>query len=158
MPYAPVSAKIATPIGMVVIAAENETLLSVRIISEISAEQHDTGSPVLDRAVTQMRAYFAGQRRDFDLPLMPLASVRGTALRAGIISVGYGQTLTYGALAHKIDSGPRAVGQACRRNPFPIVVPCHRITSAGSAPENYSGGDGITTKAWLNAFERGNRA
>jgi methylated-DNA-[protein]-cysteine S-methyltransferase len=74
-------------------------------------------------------------------------------LRAGIAGVPYGETLTYGALARLIDSAPRAVGQACKRNPFPIIIPCHRVTSA-SGPEHYSGGAGISTKAWLLDFEQ----
>jgi methylated-DNA-[protein]-cysteine S-methyltransferase len=46
------------------------------------------------------------------------------------------------------------VGQACRRNPFPIIIPCHRVTST-SGREFYSGGEGPRTKAWLIAFEKG---
>ena len=158
MSYAPVSAKIATPIGMVEMVVENDLLVSVRIIPQTTTESVCEGNSTLDEAIIQMREYFAGQRRNFDLPLKPLTSMRGNALRAGITSVGYGETLSYGGLAHKVDSGPRAIGQACRRNPFPIIVPCHRITSASGAAEHYSGGDGINTKAWLNAFERENRA
>ena len=104
-------------------------------------------------ASAQLAEYFAGKRRDFDLPLQPARSDRGTALRLGIAAIGYGETASYGALAKALDSGPRAVGQACRRNPFPIVIPCHRVTSA-SGPEHYSGGDGVATKSWLLAFER----
>jgi methylated-DNA-[protein]-cysteine S-methyltransferase len=109
---------------------------------------------MLDLAVAQMRDWFARKRRDFDLALKPLPTPRGNALRAGIASVPYGKSMTYGGLARQLDSGPRAIGQACRRNPFPIIIPCHRVmSSAGS--EHYSGGDGPRTKAWLIAFEQG---
>ena len=60
---------------------------------------------------------------------------------------------TYGALAKAHDSGARAVGGACAHNPYPIVIPCHRVTSSGGARENYSAGDGPVTKAWLIAHE-----
>jgi methylated-DNA-[protein]-cysteine S-methyltransferase len=102
----------------------------------------------------QIQDWFAGKRKDFDLPLAPLSTPRGEALRAGIAAIVYGETLTYGELAARIGSAARAVGQACRRNPFPIIIPCHRVTSAGPQ-EFYSGGEGPRTKAWLIAFEQG---
>ena len=101
-----------------------------------------------------MTAYFAQKLQDFDLPLRPLVSKRGEVLRGGIASVPYGETLTYGSLAVQLDSAPRAVGQACKRNPFPIIIPCHRVTST-AGPEYYSGGAGASTKSWLIDFEKG---
>lgn len=154
MPYAPATARIATPIGMVELVAEGDILVTCRITVQISAEQHDQSNAVLDAAVAQMRDWFARRRHDFDLPLKPLPTPRGNALRAGIAAVPYGDTLSYGGLARRIDSAPRAVGQACKRNPFPIIIPCHRVTSS-VGPEYYSGGDGPHTKAWLIAFEQG---
>ena len=81
--------------------------------------------------------------------MVPLAGPRGEALRAGIAAVGYGETLSYGALARTIGSGARAVGQACARNPYPLVIPCHRILAAGGALGAYSASDGPATKQWL---------
>lgn len=153
MKEATATAQIITPIGMVELTADRDNLVSVRIDPHEGTEQLYHGSAVLDEAVAQMRAYFARERQDFDLPLLPLATSRGNALREGIASVPYGETRTYGALARQIDSAPRAVGQACKRNPFPIIIPCHRITTS-AGPENYSGGAGIATKAWLNDFEQ----
>ena len=150
------TARIMTPIGIVEMTAEGGALTSVRIDPQAGDEQHDAGNLVLDAAVTQMRAYFARELQDFDLPLRPLTTPRGNALRKGIASVPYGETCTYGALARQIESAPRAVGQACKRNPFPIIIPCHRITTS-VGPENYSGGAGIETKAWLNDFEQAGR-
>lgn len=155
MSAAPATARIETPVGMVELVAEGAVLTSSRIEPEIEAERHDRGNPVLDEAVTQMRDYFAGSRQKFDLPLAPPATARGNVLRAGIASIPHGETLTYGALAGKLDSAARAIGQACQRNPFPIIIPCHRVTSSGNAPEHYSGGAGPVTKAWLLDFEQG---
>jgi methylated-DNA-[protein]-cysteine S-methyltransferase len=90
---------------------------------------------------------------DFDIALAPANTLRGQALRGGLIGVGYGTTLSYGALARQLGSGARAVGQLCARNPFPIVVPCHRILGSGGLG-HYSAGDGITTKQWLLDHER----
>jgi methylated-DNA-[protein]-cysteine S-methyltransferase len=148
-------ARIATPIGLVELTADDCVLIGVRIDpSDHSKSSLPKNHPLLKTAAAQVEAWFAGTRKAFDLPLAPLGSARGEALRTAIAAIGYGQTMTYGALAHEIGSAPRAVGQACRRNPFPIIIPCHRVTSAGSQ-EFYSGGEGPRTKAWLIAFEQG---
>jgi methylated-DNA-[protein]-cysteine S-methyltransferase len=147
------TASILTPIGLVSLTEESGELVAVRIDPTGTRAHHSPGNGALDEAVTQMTAYFVGERLDFDLKLRALPSPEGQALRKGIASVPYGETLTYGALAQKLDSAPRAVGQACKRNAFPIIIPCHRVTSA-SGPENYSGGAGVATKAWLLDFEQ----
>ena len=61
-------------------------------------------------------------------------------------------TLTYGALARVANSSPRAIGQACARNPLPIIIPCHRVT-ASDGLGHYSAGAGVPTKRWLLAHE-----
>ena len=155
MAYAPHRTTVATPIGTVSIEGDDAVVTRITIESDDDnavATNASAGGAVM-RAALQIREYFEGNRRDFDLPLVPLTSPRGEALRAAIASVGYGETLTYGALAKAHDSGARAVGGACAHNPYPIVIPCHRVTSSGGARENYSAGDGPVTKAWLIAHE-----
>ena len=148
-------ARVKTPIGLVELSADASALTSVRIDpSDHRPGYIPAGNQLLECAVEQISEWFAGKRLSFDLPLITLSTVRGEALRAGIASIGYGQTITYGQLAAQIGSASRAVGQACRRNPYPIIIPCHRVTSAG-AQEFYSGGEGPRTKAWLIAFEQG---
>ena len=66
--------------------------------------------------------------------------------------IPYGETRTYGDLAHTTDSGPRAVGRACGRNPIPIVIPCHRVLARGGLG-GYSGDGGLATKQRLLALE-----
>lgn len=151
--YAPDHAALATPIGLVRLrgGAALESLLI-----EPAGEEVEAHSPLLREAVQQLRDYFAGRRRSFDLPLAPLASARGMALRDAMIAIPYGATATYSETARRIGSSPRAIGGACRRNPLPILVPCHRVTSA-SGPEHYSAGAGPDTKAWLLAHERQHR-
>ena len=147
---------ITSPIGLISLSANDHYLISVTIGGSPPACAPSAAHPLFDKASAQIAEWFAGTRRDFTLPLAPLASARGNELRAGIAAIAYGQTLTYGELAATLGSAPRAVGQACMRNPFPLIIPCHRVTSA-SGPEHYSGGDGARTKSWLIAFERGER-
>lgn len=103
----------------------------------------------------QLNAYFAGRLTHFDLSLAPARTSRGAVLRDAIVAVGHGATASYGELAHAVGSSARAVGQACARNPFPLVVPCHRVLQAGGVLGPYSAGAGPATKRWLLAFEAG---
>lgn len=145
----------SSPIGHIRLRCDGGVLLSVDILTEPETEIiAPPGSPAA-AAARQLRAYFGDGFTDFDVPLLPLASVRGEVLRAAIVAIAPGETQSYGEVARRIASGPRAIGQACRRNPFPILVPCHRVVGSGGAIGHYSGGRGIATKTWLLDHERG---
>ncbi|HYZ47759.1 MAG TPA: methylated-DNA--[protein]-cysteine S-methyltransferase [Sphingomonas sp.] len=150
MAYAPAAAMIATPIGPVRIEAEGDALTGIWIGRKGPVE---AGAAVLREAMAQLSAYFDGKLTAFDLPLTPASSERGPELRAAICSIGYGATASYGALAVQTSASARAVGQACAHNPFPIIVPCHRVLGAGGALGYYSAGDGPATKVWLLKHE-----
>jgi methylated-DNA-[protein]-cysteine S-methyltransferase len=153
--YARDTARLATPIGLVVLTGTDEVLESVTIGAEGSARAGTAAAVRL--AADQVGRYFAGELTRFDLPLAPARTPRGEALRAAMIAIGHGETATYGQLAVAIGSAARAVGQACARNPLPLVVPCHRILSA-AGPDRYSAGAGPVTKQWLLAHERRHRS
>lgn len=142
---------IATPIGPVRVEGGEDVLLSVRIGEGAPAR----GSAAAVRAaLEQLEAWFEGERQDFELPLAPLPTPRGEELRQAMIAIGYGETLSYGGLARRTGSSARAIGQICSNNPFPILVPCHRVLADGGRLGNYSGGDGPKTKSWLLEHER----
>ena len=150
MAYARAAATIATPIGPIRIEAEGDALAGIRI----GRSGGDADTALLREAAAQLAAYFAGDLTVFDLPLAPAASDRGPELREAICSVGYGETASYGDLAARTGASARALGRACASNPFPIVVPCHRVLPTGGALGFYSAGDGPATKAWLLKHER----
>ena len=137
-----------SPVGAIFLEGDGERLTSVRIAPEVEPVRSAPGT-LLAEAERQIAAYFAGGLTDFDLPLAPASTARGEELRQAMCAIPHGATASYGELARRADSGPRAIGQACRRNPLPIIVPCHRVIGAGGAIGYYSGGAGITTKAWL---------
>lgn len=145
-----------SPIGPILLDGDAGRLDSITILPVEAPD--GTGAPIagslLDEAGRQLTAYFAGRLDDFDLPLAPAATPRGQALRAAIVAIPIGETLSYGALARLAGSAPRAIGQACARNPFPIIIPCHRVVGSGGAIGHYSGGRGIITKTWLLDHER----
>ena len=115
-----------------------------------SIEPDETVQQVLG----QLREYFAGQRREFDLPLdlVGLEPVTEAVLRT-LLTVGYGETITYGELATRSGTGvpARAIGSIMAANPLPLIIPCHRVV-ASDGLGGYSGGEpghGLETKRWL---------
>ncbi len=151
--YARDEALIATPIGGIRLLSIGGHLSAIRIEPETREELAPT-SDLLRHTAGQLDQWFAGTRRDFDVPLSPAATPRGKVLREGMAAITYGTSLSYGALARQLCSSPRAIGQACARNPFPIIIPCHRVLNANGTLGAYSGGDGPVTKQWLLDHEQ----
>lgn len=150
--YARDHALIATPIGPIRIEGDAEMIFRIDLGARGPARRGE--SAPIQEAASQIYAYFTGDLKEFDLPLPVISSPRGQVLRSGLIALRYGESASYGELARRLDSGPRAIGQLCARNPFPIVVPCHRVVGAGGALGSYSAGDGPATKQWLLDHER----
>lgn len=150
--YARDHALIATPLGTIRIEGEDAWISAVRIGAD-GAPSRGTAAAVRE-AADQLESWLAGALQEFTVPMEPAATPRGGELRAGLVAVRYGETLSYGALARQLGSSPRAIGQLCARNPFPILVPCHRVLGAGGALGAYSGGEGPKTKSWLLEHER----
>jgi methylated-DNA-[protein]-cysteine S-methyltransferase len=113
----------------------------------------DAGVGPLPQARRQLEEYFAGDRREFDLPLR----LHGTEFQRRVwdvlTEIPYGVTWSYGQLAKRIDNpnASRAVGLANGRNPISILVPCHRVIGADGSLTGYGGG--LERKQWLLAHE-----
>ena len=104
--------------------------------------------------IGQLREYFAGQRRDFDVPMdLPPLEPNTLAVLHALQTIPYGQTITYAELATRSGTGlpARAIGSIMGANPVPLVIPCHRVVAADGLG-GYSGGEpgeALTTKRWL---------
>lgn len=147
------TASLESPLGPIILRVTSDALHSVRIGG--TAPPQSAPHPLLDEALCQFSAWFAGRLQIFDLPLLPCETEEGAAMRAAMAAIPYGETRTYGDLARATGSSARAMGQACRTNAYPLLIPCHRVVSAdGSA--YYSAGDGARTKGWLIDFEAQN--
>ncbi|PPR11033.1 MAG: Methylated-DNA--protein-cysteine methyltransferase, constitutive [Alphaproteobacteria bacterium MarineAlpha11_Bin1] len=117
-------------------------------------DQRTSESKLLKEAREQIEAYFAERLTEFDLPLSPQGSPFQKTIWAEMSNIPHGQTRTYGNLATRANTSPRAVGRACSANPIPIIIPCHRVIGANGSG-GYSGRGGLTTKIRLLNFERG---
>jgi methylated-DNA-[protein]-cysteine S-methyltransferase len=102
--------------------------------------------------VRQIREYQRGERRTFGLTVTYPSGFTGRVMRA-MAAIPYGETRTYGEVAKRVDNSPIAVGQACGRNPVPLVVPCHRVVGA-SGVGGFSAAGGVDLKRRLLGHER----
>lgn len=111
-------------------------------------------TPLLQEAEEQLTEYFAGIRREFDLPLAPKGTPFQQAVWAQLLQIPYGETRTYGQLAAALGKpgAGRAVGSACHCNPLAILIPCHRVLGANGRLTGYAGG--LDVKEYLLELER----
>jgi methylated-DNA-[protein]-cysteine S-methyltransferase len=107
-------------------------------------------------AVRQLHAYLADPAFDFSLPLRPAGTAFQRRVWEQIAAIPSGMTHSYGQLAKNLKNAPRAVGQACGANPYPVVVPCHRVLAAGGGLGGFArerGGFLLDVKRWLLTHE-----
>ena len=120
----------------------------------VRGERGDTAA-VLVEAARQLGEYFAGERRDFDLPLAPKGSEFQQVVWEQLEKIAYGETASYGEIAKRLgrtNAASRAVGLANGSNPIPVVIPCHRVIGASGNLTGYAGG--IARKQILLSLEQ----
>ena len=146
-----------TPIGELLLAGEDGALSMIGFPKGSMRREPEADWIFNERqladAILQLREYFAGERREFDLPL----KLSGTEFQVSVLEalqgIPYGETASYGEIAKRIGrpKAVRAVGAANGRNPIPIVVPCHRVI--GSTGDLTGFGGGLDTKEALLRLE-----
>ena len=113
-------------------------------------------TPLAAEAVRQLQAWLADPNFVFGLPLKPAGTTFQRRVWEQIASIPLGRTLTYGDVAKNLNNAPRAVGQACGANPYPVVVPCHRVVATGGGLGGFNrerGGFLLDVKRWLLRHE-----
>ena len=113
-------------------------------------------SPLAAEAARQLHAYLGDPAFDFGLPLRPAGTPFQRRVWAEIAAIPHGETRCYGQLAESLKNAPRAVGQACGANPYPLVVPCHRVVASGGGLGGFNRQDGgflLDVKRWLLKHE-----
>lgn len=146
------AAVIAAPFGHIALITEADALVSL----EVNHAPLQSPRTAFARAVCkELRAYLADPKHHFAIPLRYAGSAHQLRVWAALRRIPAGAVATYGELAARVNSSPRAVGHACKTNPIGIVVPCHRIVAADSVG-GYMGrtaGSALTVKRWLLAHE-----
>jgi methylated-DNA-[protein]-cysteine S-methyltransferase len=150
--------RMPSPIGRIEIVGDGSAIVGLSIERDGMLPHDDlpeASDGVVDTAIAQLEQYFAGERRDFDVPVRLGGTEFQRAVWAQIADLEFGEIASYGDLGRGTGraTAGRAVGGAVGANPVPIIVPCHRILGSSGMITGYSGGEGIPTKSWLLAHE-----
>jgi methylated-DNA-[protein]-cysteine S-methyltransferase len=140
---------VASHDGLAAVLWENDDPARVSLGASIEAKDH----PILLEAERQLREYFDGRRRVFDLALDFAGTEFQRRVWAALLTIPYGETRSYAQIARQIGrpDSVRAVGAANGRNPISIIVPCHRVIGASGKLIGFAAG--LETKARLLALE-----
>ena len=144
-----------SPLGRLGVRLQQQRVCAVDFLPASASPMAGAGQ-LAARVAAEFSAYFRDPGSAFRLPL----ELQGTPFQrrvwAALLAIPPGETRSYGELASQLGTGARAVGNACRRNPLPIIVPCHRVVGAAGIG-GYSGqtaaGPELARKRWLLAHE-----
>ncbi|MEK6731435.1 MAG: methylated-DNA--[protein]-cysteine S-methyltransferase [Pseudomonadota bacterium] len=147
------SAIIQTPLSNIGFITCNDKLQAVQFVSQKPIAPKTTFDKCVARQLTQ---YFKRATLEFNLPLQLIGTPFQQRVWRALQQIKPGETATYGALAKRLKTSPRAIGNACRANPITLIVPCHRVV-AKHHDGGYSGqttGKLMEMKRWLLNYER----
>ena len=146
--------EVPSPIGPIRLTARGDALTGVFMLKHKYGpagfpDEEREESALLAEASGQLAAYFAGELRDFDLPLAPDGSDFQRQVWDALRRIPFGETVSYMAIAKQIGDARhvRAVGTANGRNPISIIIPCHRVVGSDGSLVGYGGG--LERKRWL---------
>ena len=156
--------EMTTPLGRLFVATNDHGLCAIMFgrLETNSKSRFKSSNPIaggkslLNRVGAQLKEYFSGQRRKFDLPV-DLSSL--TPFQREVLAVTnripWGEVWSYRRVAQEMGwpNASRAVGQALGRNPVPIVIPCHRVIASDGGLGGYCGTTGLDLKRWLLRHE-----
>lgn len=147
------------PIGPVIIQANEHAITGIRTVNV--ADEYQTNATIvtketilIKRAYEELKEYFTGERRTFDLPLYAEGTMFQMQVWKALQEIPYGETRSYKEIAEKTGrpAACRAVGGACHRNPIFIMIPCHRVIGSNGSMTGFGGG--IPVKEQLLKLEK----
>jgi methylated-DNA-[protein]-cysteine S-methyltransferase len=145
---------VAAPGFSVGIRCDEDEIHALEYLEPGAAKEPE--SALAAEAVRQLQRYISGADFSFSLPLRPTGTTFQRRVWEQIAAIPSHQTRTYGELAKALHNAPRAVGQACGANRFPLVIPCHRVVATGGGLGGFArqrGGFLLDVKRWLLAHE-----
>jgi methylated-DNA-[protein]-cysteine S-methyltransferase len=147
-------AVMATPFGRVGLQVGSGAITAITYLAPETPARAPANA-LAARAVVEIERYLEDPRYRPELPLAPAGTAFQRRVWAAIAAIPPGASRTYGAMAKDLASSARAVGQACGSNPYPLVVPCHRVLAAGGLGGFAHASDGflLGVKRWLLVHE-----
>ncbi len=146
---------IDSPLGRIAIYADAKGITAIDLRVKQTRVKTPVTTSVLQECKEVLQQYFVSAQTNFDIPLHLIGTPFQRRVWWALQQIPVGEVRTYGAIARQLKSSARAVGNACRANPIPIIVPCHRVVAA-SGLGGYSGktgGQEIETKSYLLRHE-----
>ena len=151
------------PLGSLYISAENDSITHITFLDADTRKKFRIMPaaaiwldlpPILQACVDELDAYFAGKLKEFTVPIAPQGTPFRQQVWQALMTIGYGQTISYKELAQHIGNPKaiRAVGGANHHNPISIIVPCHRVIGANGKLVGYGGG--LSNKEFLLELEK----
>ncbi len=144
-----------SPIGRLELQATDDGLTAVKFMfpDDVVQPEVNPKHPTLQATVQQLKEYFMGERKVFDLPLAPAGSDFQKRVWHELVNIPWGETTSYLKMAEKLGSKLtiRAVGGANGKNPIGVIIPCHRVIGANGNLTGYAGG--LWRKQWLLELE-----
>lgn len=143
---------VPSPVGPLTLTQEDQALTGLHF-GEHPQQGAEGPTPLLEEAARQLEEYFAGQRKEFSLPLAPKGTEFQLRVWQALLQIPYGETRSYGELAAMVGNPKacRAVGGANHRNPLSILIPCHRVVGTKGSLTGYAGG--LSVKEFLLKLE-----
>lgn len=143
---------VPSPVGPLTLTQEDQALTGLHF-GEHPQQGAEGPTPLLEEAARQLEEYFAGQRKEFSLPLAPKGTEFQLRVWQALLQIPYGETRSYGELAAMVGNPKacRAVGGANHRNPLSILIPCHRVVGTKGSLTGYAGG--LAIKEFLLKLE-----
>jgi methylated-DNA-[protein]-cysteine S-methyltransferase len=151
----PYSAKLKTPFAVLGIRTAGGAVTGIGYLPTSEHAQAPTDA-IAERACRQLERYLADPQFRFTVPLAPKGTVFRRRVWDALTTIPVGESRTYGEMARKLATAPRAVGGACGANPIALVIPCHRVVGSQGALGGFMGvaqGDPISIKRWLLEHE-----
>ncbi|CAG0983128.1 Methylated-DNA--protein-cysteine methyltransferase [Methylophilaceae bacterium] len=146
---------VPAPFGAVGIRTQDDFLVALELLAKPHAEQV-SGDPFVQYIASRISQYLRDPTASLDIPI----AIKGTPFQKrvwkAIAAVPAGKTITYGELADRVGSGPRAVANVCGANQVPLVIPCHRVVAKNGLGGFMQGKEnGLAVKIWLLDHEAG---
>lgn len=153
------TAYVTTKLGKLELLFTEQGLSSLRVMKVANTKKNsskiDSSSKLEKSVISQLERYILSAKPFRVIPLIPVGTDFQKSVWSELSKIPLGETRTYGQIAKKLNSGARAVGNACRRNPIQIIIPCHRVISASDIG-GYAGeteGKQLDIKRWLLKHE-----
>ena len=143
-----------SPFGIIIIESDGKAITGVKTEADATPVGKKEQSTLTDVTAMQLKEFFAGKRKKFDVPLAPQGTDFQRSVWKALQNIPYGKTKTYKQVAEMIGNPKacRAVGLANNKNPIWIIIPCHRVIGADGSLTGYGGG--IKMKQKLLGIEK----